>query len=117
MSKTFRFSSNVTVPMNGTPTKENYLIDVRVYDDDLDPDFKTIHYDPSFNYVAFVSFSPTKATPNTWWNIGPKIALTLPSDDEWSDVYDRVNQYQGDYGDAIVEAATNYFKSNYPHLA
>jgi hypothetical protein len=117
MNNTFRCKSIVAVPRNnGTPTKEQYLIDVRVYDNNIDPDFTTSHWDRSYNYTAFVSFSNTNLKPNIGWNIEPKVEISLPDSTIWLEVMSRIKQYKKDHEDEIIKIATQYFNSKYPHL-
>jgi hypothetical protein len=115
MAKSFDYTSIVTLPIGSPPTKDNYLIDVWVYDDFLDPAFTTSHHDPKFNYVAFVSFKQNKK-PSIYWNIKPKGDPTTLGQDRYDEVLNNVYDYETEYEDVIIRTATDYFNSRYSFL-
>jgi hypothetical protein len=118
MSKLFECrKSYITVPCDKTPTKDNYMIDVWVYDDSLSNEFETAHYDPKFSYVAFVTFRDT-GEPCIHWNIKSKylygdVLLGKVSREEFDRVYDNICNYEQQHSKEVIDIATQYFVHNY----
>ena len=104
--------SNVVVPCDTTPTKDNYIIDVWVYDDSLSKEFKTSHYDPTFSYVAFVTFRNNRETDINW-NIKPAYTFSELGEEKWYDAWNDIDEYMAQHSKEIIDIATQYFLLNY----
>mgnify|MGYP000999477791 FL=1 len=121
MSVKFHTKTIVALPLSSTggikPTKNNHLIDIWIFDDNLDNRFTNENNWKGHTYVCFVSFSPKNKKGNIWWNLKPKSPPNLNNLDPYITENDLIQEYKNTNTGKIMELSKKEYESYFQKLS
>ena len=99
------------------PTKDKYMIDVLIYDDQLNTNFKYMYQNnESKQYIGYITFTHQSQDLELVWNIEPNVNV-FDNYKQYKSINVELQNYCDKYHDIILELAKEKLFKTFPHLS
>jgi hypothetical protein len=99
------------------PTKDKYMIDMLIYDNQLNTNFTYMYQNnESKQYIGYITFTDQSQDLELVWNIEPNVNV-FENFKEYNKINVELQNYCNKYHDTILKLAKEKLFKTFPHLS